>query len=215
MVPIVIATGNAHKCRELAGLLRVPGVAWRSLADYPHVKPARETGRSFEANAIKKARSVAKATGYWALADDSGIEVTALDGAPGIRSARYAGRHGHDAANNRKLLRVMHGVPPSRRGARYVCALALCDARNVLALTTGRWRVRVAEAPKGTGGFGYDPIMVVPSLHKTVAQLAAAAKQRLSHRARAARRLRPLLAKSVRHFAKRKKCLTLCASGST
>lgn len=198
MIHIVIATGNRHKFRELAGLFRAPGVMWHSLADYPHVKPARETGRSFEANAIRKARAVAKATGSWALADDSGIEVAALKGAPGIRSARYAGRHGDDAANNAKLLRVMQQVPQRRRGARYVCALALCDARQVLALTKGLWPVQVADSPKGRGGFGYDPVMIVPKLHKTVAQISAAAKQRLSHRAVAARRMQPRLRRLAR-----------------
>lgn len=202
MVHIVIATGNVHKFQELSGLLRIPGVVWHSLAEFPRVKPARETGRSFEANAIKKARAVAKATGYWALADDSGVQVAALGGAPGIRSARYAGGHSDDARNNAKLLRALQGTPKSKRVALYMCVLALCDARKVLALTKGFWRVQVAQAPRGTGGFGYDPIMIVPKLNKTVAQLSAAAKQRLSHRAQAARRLR-------------RKCLALRASAAT
>lgn len=193
MLEVVVATGNAHKVAELRALLPVRGIRWRSLAEFPRVGMPRETGRTFHANAVLKASAAAQATGRWALADDSGLEVEALRGAPGIRSARFAGRHGDAAANNAKLLRLMR----ARRGraARYRCVLALAAPRRVLAVVTGAWQGRIAQRPAGRSGFGYDPVFVVPGRKgKTVAQLPARVKQRLSHRAAAARRLRPFLA---------------------
>lgn len=197
MLHIVIATNNRHKFRELKTLLRVRDIRWHSLAEFPRIPPVHENGATFEANAIKKARAVARVTGHLALADDSGIEVDALGGAPGVRSARFSGAHGDDGANNRKLLRLMQRVPLPARTARYVCVLALCDARRTLAITEGAWKVRVATAPAGHNGFGYDPVMVVPRLRRTVAQLPASTKQRLSHRAMAARRMQSLLRSRV------------------
>ena len=198
MIDIVIATRNRHKFRELASLLRVPGVRWHSLIEFPHVPPVAETERTFEANAIKKARTIAKATGLLALADDSGIEAEALGGAPGIRSARFAGRHGDDQANNEKLLRRLAQVSRSQRAARYQCALALADAARLIAVTRGVWHGRIALIPQGRRGFGYDPIFLVPGHGKTVGQLPMRVKQRLSHRARAARRLLPVLRRLAR-----------------
>ncbi|PIQ83243.1 MAG: non-canonical purine NTP pyrophosphatase, RdgB/HAM1 family [Candidatus Omnitrophica bacterium CG11_big_fil_rev_8_21_14_0_20_63_9] len=200
MREIVLATGNPHKFRELTGLLRVRGVRWRSLAECPTVRPVRETGRTFEANAEKKALAVARATGLWAIADDSGIEVKALDWAPGVRSARFAGRHGSDAANNRKLLRLLRDVSAPRRMARYRCVLALASPTRVHALTRGVWWGRIATTPAGQGGFGYDPIFWLPARGKTVAQLPASLKQRLSHRALAARRMQRVLSSLTRRL---------------
>ncbi len=193
IVPVVVATKNAHKFRELSALLCMPGVRLRCLSPTDRLPRVREDGRTFEANAVKKARAIAQATGGLALADDSGIEVQALGGAPGVRSARFAGRHGDDAANNRKLLRLLRGVPIAKRQACYRCVLALANPTTVLAVTEGCWRGRIAYAPKGQGGFGYDPIMWLPSRRNTVAQLSAAEKHRLSHRAHAARRMRAVL----------------------
>ena len=203
MLHIVIATGNRHKAGGLARLLRVPGIRWRSLAEFPGLPPVRETGRSFEANARKKALQTARATGRLALADDSGLEVAALGWGPGVRSARFAGLHGDDAANNRKLLRSLDGVPWARRRARYRCVLALAGPGGMIAMTRGVWTGRIAREPRGKNGFGYDPLFVVPGLGRTVGELPAAAKARLSHRAKAARRLRPVL----------KKCQTLFKAG--
>ncbi len=174
-------------------LLRVPGIRLVSLAGYQRLPAVRETGRTFEANAVKKARAIARATGCLVIADDSGIEVEALGGAPGVRSARFAGRHGDDAANNRTLLRLLHGAPLSQRQARYRCALALANPTKLLAVVEGAWAGRIAREPAGQGGFGYDPIFWLPSRRKTVAQLPAAVKHRLSHRAQAARRMRAVL----------------------
>lgn len=199
MIDLVIATGNRHKFRELVELLRVPGVRWHSLAAVHPPLRIRETGRTFEANAIAKARAAANTSGWWAVADDSGIEVAALGGQPGVRSARYAGRHGDDAANNAKLLRALRGVrQAARRAARYRCVLALASPARLLAVARGHWSGRIAFEPKGSGGFGYDPLVVIPRFGKTVAQLPRRVKQRHSHRAMAARRLRPLLRVWVR-----------------
>ncbi len=192
---VVIATRNTHKVRELAALLGVPGVRWTSLREFPHLPPVKEDGRSFAVNAIKKARAVAKATGGLALADDSGLEVDALGGAPGVRSARFAGAHGDDAANNRKLLKLLDRVMPSKRRARYRCVLALASPTRLLALTHGTWSGRIAHEPKGRGGFGYDPVFLVPRLNHTVGELPLRVKQRLSHRAKAAAKMRTFLKK--------------------
>ena len=198
MLHIVLATGNRHKFRELKGLLAVPGISWHSLAEFLRLRPTAETSRTFDANAVRKARAVARATGHLALADDSGLEVDLLGGAPGVRSARFAGAHGDDQANNVKLLGLLDGQPARKRRAHYRCSLALADGRRLLALTRGTGGGRIAREPKGHGGFGYDPLFLVPRLGKTVAQLPAATKQRLSHRARAARRMREVLRRFVR-----------------
>lgn len=203
MVEIVLATGNRHKIRELIGLLRARGIRWRSLADYPQIRPARETGATFEANAAKKAVAVARASGHFALADDSGLEVEALGWGPGVRSARFAGRHGDDAANNAKLLRKLKGLPAHRRRARYRCVLALAAPDGTVALARGTWAGRIADAPRGSRGFGYDPLFLVPGTGKTAGELPPRVKQRLSHRAKAAQRLRAFLRGAVTGSASR------------
>lgn len=200
MLHIVIATRNRHKFRELTALLTLPGIRWHSLAEFPDVPAIHENGRTFDANAIKKARAIAKATRSLALADDSGLEVDRLGGAPGVQSARFAGGHGDDHANNTKLLRLLNGLPLGRRQARYRCTLALARPSGVMAISRGTWSGRIALQPAGRGGFGYDPIFLVPRIGKTVGQLPASVKRRLSHRAIAARKLRPLLTKLVPKF---------------
>lgn len=198
MLGIVLATRNRDKARELTALLRMSGIRWRTLADFPRVVAPPETGRTFEANAIAKARAVARATGALALADDSGLEAAALAGRPGVQSARFAGSHGDDAANNAKLLRLLDGVPARERGARYRCALALAGPSRLIAVTRGSWSGRIANRPRGRGGFGYDPLFLVPRLGKTVGELPASVKRRLSHRAMAARKMRPILRRLAR-----------------
>ena len=200
MLQIVIATRNRHKVRELTSLLPKAGIRWSSLRQFPHVSSVRESGRSFDENALRKARAVARETGCLALADDSGLEVEALGGAPGIRSARFAGSHGDDAANNRKLLRALRRVPLAQRRARYRCSLALAGPSRLIALVHGEWKGRIALAPAGRNGFGYDPLFLVPRLGKTVGQLPARVKRRLSHRAASARQLRPILRRLVRQI---------------
>ena len=190
---IVIATRNPKKFRELKSLLAIPGVRWRSLASFPRVPTARETGRTFEQNAIKKALAVARTTGRLAIADDSGLEVDALNGAPGVRSARFAGRHGDDRANYTKLLKLLKGRAPRARTARFRCSLALANPSRCLAVTRGELFGRITHAAKGHRGFGYDPVFLVPRLGKTVAQLPLSVKNRISHRAKAAAPMRRAL----------------------
>jgi len=193
MLKVVIATRNPHKFRELKALLRVPGIRWRSLVNVPRAGKAKETGRTYAANARKKALAVARATGCLAVADDSGLEVDALEGAPGVRSARFAGGHGDDQANNRKLLRLMGRRPMRQRRARYRCSLALASPGRVVRVVEGDWKGHIAFHPSGSHGFGYDPIFLVLRFGKTAGQLPPRVKQRWSHRAAAARKLRPVL----------------------
>jgi XTP/dITP diphosphohydrolase len=185
----VLASGNAGKVREFAALL-----AARDIELVPQsvfgIVPPEETGRTFLDNALLKARHAAGA-GLPALADDSGIEVDALDGRPGVRSARYAGEQASDADNLALLLRELAGVPDARRTARYHCVLAWVrdpqDPQPLIA--TGVWEGRVLTAARGTGGFGYDPVFQPHGLEVSAAQLPAAQKNLLSHRAQALRAL--------------------------
>ena len=199
VLDIVMATRNRGKVRELRRICAVPGVRFRSLDQVDHPPHIRESGRTFEDNAVKKAVAVARAVHGLALADDSGLEVNALGGAPGIRSARFAGRQGNDEANNRKLLRLLEGYPASKRTARFRCVLVLASPEGVLAVTEGTLRGRVTTAPKGARGFGYDPLFLVPKLGRTTAELAAVQKNHISHRAQAGRRMRAALQRLVRH----------------
>ncbi len=180
---LLIATRNAHKLDEIRGLL--PGVEIVGTEGWPGVPDPEETGATFEANAAIKAEAWRDATGLPTLADDSGLEVEALGGAPGVRSARYAGAHGDTAANNAKLLRELAGVPAAGRGARFVCALALAVPGEATRTLRGECRGRIVEAARGAGGFGYDPLFVPEGEAKTFGELPAETKARLSHRARA------------------------------
>ncbi len=200
---LVVATRSAHKLRELRELLHLDHADLVSLDDLGVPGEPVEDGATFEANARLKARWAARATGLPSLADDSGLEVDALDGGPGVRTRRYAGERATDGDNNRKLLAALEGLPPERRGARYVCVLALAlperaGVRGGLPVTTRRGTVRgrIARVPKGTGGFGYDPIfepLQEPPGGRTLGLWSAQEKHRISHRARAARRMTPVL----------------------
>ena len=155
-----------------------------------------ETGATFEDNAILKATAALEATGLPALADDSGLEVDALDGGPGVRTRRYAGEHATDADNNAKLLHALEGLAPERRGARYVCLLALALPGEPVQIVRGTCQGRIAEAPRGTGGFGYDPIfepVQEPPGGRTLGEWTAEAKNAISHRGEAARAMAPIL----------------------
>ena len=200
---LVLATRSAHKLRELAELLNLaPGVLV-SLDDLGIDGEPVEDGRTFEANARIKARFAAEATGLPSLADDSGIEVDALDGAPGVWTRRYAGPDATDAHNNAKLLATLRGLPAEQRGARYVCVLALAwpyrrGPRGAIpmAVRRGTCRGRIALEPRGDGGFGYDPIFE-PAAEapggRTLGLYSSAEKHAISHRARAAARMAPIL----------------------
>ena len=178
-------------------LLAECGVGCRSLEDYPSLPEIVEDGNSFQENALKKARTVAALTGETALADDSGLEVAALDGDPGIYSARYAGEDADDAKNIRKLIDALKGIHPSGRGARFRCVLVLCTPDGTYRAFDGSWEGRIAEQPAGQGGFGYDPVFSLPERGITVAELPAEEKNRLSHRAQAFAKLKEYLNESV------------------
>jgi len=183
---IVVATGNRGKLDELRALLGERGIRVRAQDEFALV-PVAETGLSFIENALLKARHASAATGLPALADDSGLAVHALQGEPGIRSARFAGEAADDEANNRLLLERLHGVPAARRDASFHCALALLrhPADPVPLVCCGRWDGRILEQPRGQGGFGYDPLFYVPALGRSAAELDPGEKNRCSHRARA------------------------------
>ncbi len=163
------------------------------LADVPAFGEAPETGATFAENALAKARDAVAASGLPAVADDSGLAVDALNGMPGVLSARWAGRHGDDLANLRLLLGQLEDVPDVRRGAAFVCAAALVTPDGIEVVEHGEWRGRIGRAPRGSGGFGYDPIFVPDGERRTSAELTAAEKDAASHRGRALRALRPHL----------------------
>ena len=193
---LVIATGNRGKLAELRALLADSGIAVRSQADFA-VPEVAETGLSFVENAILKARHASAHTGLPALADDSGLEVDALAGQPGVHSARYAGEPSDDAANNRKLLEALAEVPEMRRTARFHCVLALLrhPADPVPLICAGTWEGRILHAPAGDNGFGYDPLFLVEEEGCSAAELPRELKNRLSHRAQALRQLLRALGK--------------------
>jgi XTP/dITP diphosphohydrolase len=193
---LLIATRSEHKLRELRELLSLEHAELVTLDQLGVLEDPVEDGDTFEANAAIKARAGIAATGLPTLADDSGIEVDALDGGPGVRTRRYAGEDATDADNNAKLLAALDGLPAERRGARYVCVLALALPGEALRFERGSCRGRIATSPRGNGGFGYDPIFEPegePVGGRTFGQWTADEKNRVSHRARAARAMAPHL----------------------
>ena len=185
---VVLASGNAGKLREFSELLATSGFTLLRQSDFGIVPPP-ETGTTFLENALIKARNAARLAGLPAIADDSGIEVDALGGAPGVHSARYAGENASDEDNLAKLLGALHGLPPERRGARYRCVIVFVehaeDARPLVG--EGTWEGTIIDARRGDGGFGYDPSFVPVGESRTVAQMPAAEKHLHSHRGRALR----------------------------
>lgn len=200
---LLVATHSAHKLRELRELLDLQRTELVSLDDLGFADDPVEDGTTFETNASIKARFGARISGLPTLADDSGLEVDALDGGPGVRTRRYAGEHATDADNNARLLGALQGLPAERRAARYVCVLALAVAESAgprrglaVLVTRGTCRGRIASEPRGSGGFGYDPIFEPdsePPGGRTLGLWSAAEKHAISHRARAARRMAPRL----------------------
>jgi XTP/dITP diphosphohydrolase len=185
--PLVLATRNAAKLRELARILGEQ-VPLAGLDDFPGAPDVPETGATFEENALLKARAIAQYTHLPAVADDSGLCVDALNGMPGVLSARWAGGHGDDKANLDLVLAQVADVPDSRRGARFVCAAALVDgAREVV--VTGTVAGRLIRERRGSGGFGYDPIFLPDGFEETTAEMTPEAKDAISHRGRAFRAL--------------------------
>jgi XTP/dITP diphosphohydrolase len=202
---VVLATRNAGKLRELARILGEAGSGARlrlaGLDSFPDAPDVPETGATFEANALLKARAIARHTGLPAVADDSGLCVDALGGMPGVLSARWAGQHGDDQANLELVLAQVADVPDGRLGARFVCAAALAlpgagDADGAAPrewVVTGQVEGRLIRAPRGTGGFGYDPIFLPDGFGQTTAEMTPEAKDAISHRGRAFRALAPFI----------------------
>jgi len=196
MSRLLLATRNAGKLAELQRLLEaaVPGVEVLGLRDVPEYPEAPETGATFEENALLKAREAVRYTGLPAVADDSGISVDALNGMPGILSARWSGRHGDDPANTALLLGQLADVPDGRRGAAFVCAAALVTPDGSEHVLRAEWRGTVLRAERGTNGFGYDPVFLPDGLELTSAELAPAEKDAISHRGQAFAALIPVVA---------------------
>ncbi|MHC4606022.1 MAG: XTP/dITP diphosphatase [Planctomycetota bacterium] len=192
MKEIVLATRNKGKIKEILQILGALPVRFVPLADVGGAPDVVEDGKTFRENAAKKAAAIAKHTGAWAMGEDSGIEVDALDGRPGIHSARYAGG---DEKNNRKLLRELKKVPDEKRTARYRCAVVVADpAGNEVASAEGTCEGRIGRKEVGESGFGYDPLFVVPDFgDRTMAELGLEIKNRISHRARALNQLKETL----------------------
>ncbi|OIN99449.1 MAG: non-canonical purine NTP pyrophosphatase, RdgB/HAM1 family [Desulfovibrionaceae bacterium CG1_02_65_16] len=186
---IVLATRNPGKIKELNDLLAGFGLTVLGLGSFPEIGEIEETGTTFAENAALKARTVAQATGLVALADDSGLVVDALDGAPGVYSARFSDPGATDARNNEKLLDVMKDVPEDARACRFVSLVAAIAPNGEEIFAEGRWEGRVLNAPRGAAGFGYDPLFFDPELGKSAAELAREEKNARSHRGRALREL--------------------------
>ena len=185
---IVLGTRSPDKVREVRRILT--GVTFADLSDFPHAPEVKEDAPTFRGNAEKKASEMAAALGEWVLADDSGLEVDALGGEPGVRSHRFAGEPPDDAANNRLLAERMKGIPQARRTARYRCAVAVASPQGVAAAAEGACEGWIIETPRGNGGFGYDPYFLSADLKKTFAEASPEEKDTVSHRARALKALR-------------------------
>ncbi len=194
-IRMVIASHNANKVREIRQILGDLGFDVVSAAEFPEVPEVEEDGVTFAENALKKARTVAEALGELTLADDSGLEVDALGGRPGVYSARYAGEPKSDARNNAKLLRELAGVPPEQRGAQFRCIMALVYPNGFEQVFEGICRGCMASEPRGETGFGYDPLFVVPEHGKTMAELGQTIKNCISHRSKALEQLKDALGK--------------------
>ncbi|NLE60404.1 MAG: RdgB/HAM1 family non-canonical purine NTP pyrophosphatase [Planctomycetes bacterium] len=200
MREILLATGNVGKAKEMSEILSTAGdevshnVRWRHLREFAGWPEAVEDGRTFLENARSKALHYARLSGLWTIADDSGLEVDALSGEPGVRSARYAGEPKSDQANNALLVKRLAGVPDERRTACFRCAVVLADSQQVLASAEGTVEGRIVDAPRGANGFGYDPHFLVVSAGMTAAEMPSEQKHAVSHRGQALRRLSAQLA---------------------
>ena len=193
IVELVLATRNRHKGEELTALLGDVGIRIRTLADFPEAPEVEEDGLTCEANAIKKATEISRATGLPAVADDTGLEVDALGGRPGVYAARYAGEDATYDDNCHKLIQELSGVPRERRTARFMTVAAIAVPGEPVQVAHGVLEGYITESPVGAGGFGYDPVFFVPALNATLAEIPAEQKNRISHRAKAFLQAKELL----------------------
>jgi XTP/dITP diphosphohydrolase len=195
---LVVGTRNVKKREEILQILSGLDLEVRDLTGWPDAPEVVEDCNTFEANARKKATELARHLGHWVLGEDSGLVVPSLNGRPGIYSARYAGKQGDDAANNQKLLAELAPHPDTSRAAYYVCTAAVADpAGEVRATAEGRCHGVILRAARGAGGFGYDPLFLIPEYHRSFGELSPVVKHALSHRARALAQLRPALRKLI------------------
>jgi len=198
---IVLASRNQKKSAEIRALLAPFGITVLSVADFAHAEEVVEDGRSFRENAEKKAIQTAQTLRRWTVGEDSGLQVDALHGAPGIYSARFSGEQATDEANNARLISELKDVPAEKRGAAYVCHVAVADpAGNVRLNVEATCRGQISEEPRGQNGFGYDPYFMIREYHLTFGELSPVVKQHLSHRARAFDRLIPQLLKTLQEL---------------
>jgi len=197
MTGLVVATKNKKKLKEIKIILKGLKLKISSLSDYSGIPRIIENGKTFRENAVKKAVKVAKATGRLALGEDSGLCVEALNGAPGIYSARFSGKDKSDVKNNLKLLSLLKGLPLSKRKAHYVCAVALADKHGLIGVVEGKCSGIIGLELKGRHGFGYDPLFVIPKFKKTFGQLNERIKHKMSHRYHALEKTRNILNKYI------------------
>lgn len=191
---VVLASRNAKKSREIRDLLAPVGIPLQSVADFPEAHEVEETGTTFAENAALKASQIAIALRHWTIGEDSGLRVDALGGAPGVYSARYSDPGATDARNNEKLIANLAQIPFEKRGAEYVCHVAVADPQGQVRLSfESTCRGRIVDQARGANGFGYDPHFLVREYHQTFGELSPQVKQAISHRARAFRRLIPEL----------------------
>jgi len=193
MIELIVATKNKGKLKEIRALLGGLPLKITSLADYPQAPRIVEDGKSFRGNALKKAATISMWTGKLALGEDSGLEVNALSRRPGVYSARFAGENATDKKNNAKLIRVLKGVPLSKRQARYRCYAALTDGEGIIDVVSGSCSGSIALKAQGENGFGYDPLFYLKRYDQTFGQLPPEVKGRLSHRFRAMKKVRRVL----------------------
>ena len=192
-VELVLATGNLNKQKEIMAVLSDLPITVRNQSEFGPVPEIIEDGETCEANAVKKATIIAKHTGRLTLADDTGLEVEALEGAPGVYAARYAGENATYNDNCQKLLKELQGVPLDNRNARFVTVIAIAGPSGPVEVVEGELEGKISETPSGTGGFGYDPVFIVPELGKTLAQITLEEKNQISHRGRALAKVKDLL----------------------
>lgn len=194
---LVVASQNLGKVAEFEAGLSSIGIRVMSLADFPNCPEIEEDGETFASNALKKARTAFAFTGYPSVGDDSGLEVAALGGAPGVHSHRFAGPECDDNANNRLLVEKLQGLPPEQRQAQFRAVLAVVWEPGMEFTVEGVCKGTIIETPRGSGGFGYDPIFYLPELHCTMAELSVKEKNKVSHRGQAIEKLRVLLEEMV------------------
>jgi XTP/dITP diphosphohydrolase len=193
MKEVIIATKNPGKAREFEQIFTPRGIVVKTLLDFPEIPDVEETGTTFEENAILKADAVSRALNKMVIGDDSGLMVDALEGRPGIYSARYAGEPKNDQANTNKLLNELTGIPDDRRSARFYCALAVAVPNQKPITVSGTCEGRILEEQRGSNGFGYDPVFYVPEKGLAMAELSSDEKNKISHRANALKKLEVIL----------------------